>query len=722
LSSKLPKFLPPSPYVPFIRRFTDERALELAETQRLYRTVTTRFQASTWAAPDIVRQVNGYVADLARQLAEADGAQMPPQSICEAMDRSQISILSLETALFRTAIINDWSVLSLKEQVDLRRFLRAQEHFLANEDRVFQLLTTTLVNISAGLIASLPVLSGGQSGLSVPLHTFLDVNDVVDRIIGTLSQLELYDAGLFATLNDRIYRNICAASNVVPYEDHKRPLVTAGGSPLRGQELIDTYLRDTPFLDLLRTPIPFVIARKVFTEHGAIFAPAGHGKTQVLQSIIAGFLNEPDPPAMFILDSQGDMLRKIEKLAVFSGRLADRLLVLDPEDPEPPALNFFQLGSRKGAYDAQLFELFHYLFTAIDSDLTAKQATAVTYLLRLMSAIPNATIETLKDVMEEDPTPQRGASSALAMSASKYADVIFSLDRITQDFFRNQFFNKSAMGSTRQQVARRLYTILGNPIFVKMFAAQENRFSALRAMRERKIVLINTSQRELGSEASAVFGRFVIAQCLAAAYERGVVSEDELAILIVDEASEYFDEKTQRILEQARKFGLGLLFATQFLEQMPQNVKAAVNGNTSIKLAGPVSYHDATALSREMYTTPDFLRSMRKTASTTQFACYVRGLTPSAIELTIPFGTLENMPRMTDTAHLAFRESNRKRYGAQPVPEPTAPTPTTATTSYTADHSGKSPLTARPANQGKSAKAQATRESTDDDPSRAVDK
>ena len=43
---------------------------------------------------------------------------------------------------------------------------------------------------------------------------------------------------------------------------------------------------------------------------------------------------------MFIIDSHGDMLRKIERLAIFSTTLKDRLVIIDPEDPQPPALNF----------------------------------------------------------------------------------------------------------------------------------------------------------------------------------------------------------------------------------------------------------------------------------------------------------------------------------------------------------------------------------------------
>jgi len=523
-----------------------------------------------------------------------------------------------------------------------------------------------LTNVFSGIVAYLPRFADAAPVALVPLYALLDAHDLVDRIIGTLSRPELLDRGLLAGFNDQIYRNICAVSKVVPYEPLKRPLVPAADCDLPAAELIEAYLHDTPFRELLLSDVPFAIPDKSFREHAAVFAPSGHGKTQLLQHLICQFLDEPDPPALFVMDSQGDMLRKIERLEVFADRLKDRLVILDPEDMVPPALNFFQIGAASDSYDAQINELFSYLFTAIDSDLTAKQGTAVTYLLKLMRAVPCATIETLKDVMEE---PVKG------LEMSRYAEAIAGLDRITQDFFRNQFFEKSAMGATRQQVARRLYTILGNPKFVAMFAARENRFNARAAMDEKKIVLVNTSQRFLGQEASAVFGRFFIAQCLAAAYERGDIAEERrhLALLVIDEASEYFDAKTERILSQARKYGLGLLFATQYLDQMPSPVKAAMNANTAIKLAGPVSYNDAMMLAREMYTTGEFIRSMRAVDRRhTEFAGHVRGLTATAVKLTFPYGTLESQPRMDQQTWLALRAANRARYASPPTsyPEP----------------------------------------------------
>ena len=129
---RIPKPFPRnSAYTPFLRRFTDERATDLADTKMLYTNVSARFSGSVWAQDDIVDRVNSVIAEQV-----ADLVTLPPSPLSDAFDHCQLAVLALETTLFRSAVINDWSVLSLKEHVELRRYLRAQEHFLANEARV----------------------------------------------------------------------------------------------------------------------------------------------------------------------------------------------------------------------------------------------------------------------------------------------------------------------------------------------------------------------------------------------------------------------------------------------------------------------------------------------------------------------------------------------------------------------------------------------------------
>jgi hypothetical protein len=111
-------------------------------------------------------------------------------------------------------------------------------------------------------------------------------------------------------------------------------------------DLCDAYLRDTPFVEFLMRTIPFSIPERIRFEHTHIVAGTGHGKTQFLQSLILGDLQQPDPPALIIIDSQGEMLEKIQKLSLFAQPpLSERIVIVNPEDERPPALNMFAQAS-----------------------------------------------------------------------------------------------------------------------------------------------------------------------------------------------------------------------------------------------------------------------------------------------------------------------------------------------------------------------------------------
>ena len=398
---------------------------------------------------------------------------------------------------------------------------------------------------------------------------------------------------------------------------------------------------------------------------------SGHGKTQLLQRLILSDLQREKPPALIIVDSQGEMLRKIQKLDLFApgGKLADKLVLIDPEDVEhPPALNMFAMPtgrmlrysqSIKEQVEAGTIELFNYIFGAIAAELTSKQNTTFAYVTRLMLSIPGATIHTLRELFED-----KGKS----IDASPFAQHIRNLDLTSQGYFKNQFF-EGASAPTKQQIARRLYGVLRVQSFDRMFSAKENKLDMYEAMQSGKIILVNTSKALLKEDASALFGRYMIARVIAAAFERVALKAEQRnpAFLIIDEAAEYFDDNLEKLLSQARKFNVGLVIAHQHLDQLDERkLRAAVAANTSIKLAGGVSDKDARALAADMRTTPDFISGMTKRNRSTEFACYVRNYTGSAVRLQIPFGALEAAPEMSKAAEKALITKNRERYSVLP--------------------------------------------------------
>ena len=149
-------------------------------------------------------------------------------------------------------------------------------------------------------------------------------------------------------------------------------------------------------------------------------------------------------------------------------------------------------------------------------------------------------------------------------------------------------------------------------------------------------------------------------------------------------AQDYFDESIEQLLNQARKYKVGLILAHQNLDQFERGLLSAVMSSTSIKLAGGVSARDANAFAKEMRCDPDFIQGMRKRRDHTEFACWVKNETPRPLRLTVPFGELERRGN-GKREHDELLASNRQRYcadtgdAATPVTasrgKPTSPKP-----------------------------------------------
>ena len=79
--------------------------------------------------------------------------------------------------------------------------------------------------------------------------------------------------------------------------------------------------------------------QKVLKPDGYTFVSFDYPSTQQpisefaaqLQNLILSFLKEDDPPAMFIMDSMGTMLKLIERLEIFSEESVLAWLGLGPD-------------------------------------------------------------------------------------------------------------------------------------------------------------------------------------------------------------------------------------------------------------------------------------------------------------------------------------------------------------------------------------------------------
>lgn len=573
-------------------------------------------------------------------------------------------IVSLEKTIFTLPEIEDFKRLSMKEGMELRNFLRSKEWFHLNEEKALTRLGGCLCAIFGKIAETIPDISV-PSPFTIPvIYTLPEPRQYIDTIIGTLHEERYVDADLFAALRRRLQTNLYAVSDLAPGSN--KPFKTASKNDAPLDEIVDAYLGGTPFAGFFASPVPLKLTHEERFQHCHIVGGSGSGKTQLLQSLILHDLRSEDPPALVIVDSQGDLIDKVSRLE----GIEDRLILITPKEIEhPPALNIFEIDRRRlGTYDALTkeqvtagaIETFDYLFTGLlGADLTAKQGVFFRYVARLMLSLPetlgrNATILDMIRLMSE---------------VEPYRKAIEALPPIQREFFTRDF-EANTFEQTKEQIRYRLQGIIENPTIAALFTSPSTKVDLFTALNNGAVVLVDTA-KDLLKGASSHFGRIFIALTLQAVLERAAIPEDRRrsAFLVVDEAAEYFDQNIDDMLAQVRKYKLGCCFAHQHLDQCTPQLRASFAANTGIKMASGVSSSDARALAPDMRTTPDFILSQPRL----QFACHIRGVTPQAVAIPIEAGKLEREDRMSDTAYDEMRKRNRGRVSIERSEPPEAP-------------------------------------------------
>jgi hypothetical protein len=553
---------------------------------------------------------------------------------------------------------------------ELRDSLNRQRTLVEDFDGNCATLVETVTAFLQPIYAACPALlaQGDDSdGITVPTQLLPSIGNlgvVTETMLATILGDEAAAAALLPHLRSRLERNLIGASggNPADVQGFNRALKLPCQMDAKDPALVvASYLAGTPLLPLFDQTLNFTIQTKSRFEHHHIVAGSGHGKTQTLQYLIAHDLEAvaSGDRTVIVLDSQGDLIRNIANLAVFApaGLLHDRIVIIDPSDVEwPVSLNLFDVGMERLEGYAPLererltnsiLELYDFVLgTLLSAEMTQKQNVIFRYVTRLMLHIPNATIHTLRELMEPD-------------SQKKFADAIATLTGTAKQFFETEFASKE-FEQTKKQVLRRLWGILENQTFERMFAHPRSKLDLFAEMNAGKVILINTAKDLLKEQGTEIFGRFFIAMIAQAAQERATLpaSKRTPTIVYIDEAQDYFDRNIGLILAQARKYNVGMVLAHQYLGQLDPKLQEAFAANTAIKFAGGVSAKDARSLAPMLYCSPELIEAQPKGS----FAAHVRGQTKTAVPLSFPFGYLEDQPRMAKAERTALQRVMRDRY------------------------------------------------------------
>ena len=559
-----------------------------------------------------------------------------------------------------------------REAMAIREYLRRQIRFLQNYTANMTKLKSHMALVSRYLMTDIPMfVLEGDVAVSFLTTRYADLSPNLAQAIETIGTASFDDdleaMSLMETARRRFEANVMNVSKIdprLPPANRHRYIMPTGAKNLSGEELVEQYFIGTPYRAFYKTELPLPINEEARFEHSHILAGTGHGKTQFIQKWISHDLDiaARERRSIVVIDSQGDMISNIARLDCFHpeyGALRDKLVIIDPTDVQyPAAINMFALDEarlqsygpveREKVQNSAIALYEHFFGELLGAELTAKQGVVFKYLARLMLEIPNATILTLRDLVDDPKL------------FIPYMDKLQGSARV---FFAREFLDKS-FNQTRKQISKRLWGVLSIPAFERLFSATETKVDLFSKLNEGSVILINTSKDLLKQDGASLYGRFFLSMIGQAIMERATIPEAQRTptFLYIDECQDYFDDTVELLLTQGRKFKIGITLAHQYLDQLDTRGRSSVLANTSLKAAGGTNIKDSKILASEMRVDADQVLKMRKTNWESQFAFWMKHDLPEAITVSVPFGHLESQPRMDGEAFRQVLLENRERY------------------------------------------------------------
>ncbi|PIR66787.1 MAG: hypothetical protein COU51_02115 [Parcubacteria group bacterium CG10_big_fil_rev_8_21_14_0_10_36_14] len=181
-------------------------------------------------------------------------------------------------------------------------------------------------------------------------------------------------------------------------------------------------------------------------------------------------------------------------------------------------------------------------------------------------------------------------------------------DQIVYDFWTKEAEKaggEAALANMVPYITSKLNQFISNETMRPIIGQQNSAFNFREAMDSKKIILVNLSKGKIGELNSYLLGLIIVGKILAAALSRADLSEKERKsfYLYIDEFQNYTTDSISIILSEARKYGLGLIIAHQYIGQLTKggdtSIRDAVFGNAGTMVAFRIGADDAEYLERE---------------------------------------------------------------------------------------------------------------------------
>lgn len=391
-------------------------------------------------------------------------------------------------------------------------------------------------------------------------------------------------------------------------------------------------------------------------RHMYVIGKSGSGKTELMKSMVKQDIEEGR--GVCVIDPHGDFAD--DALAFVPRERADDVIYFSPADTERPlGLNMLEFDER---YPEQKTFVINEMLKIFDKlyDLKSTGGPMFEQYMRNAMLLIMDHPESGSTLMEIPRVLADEEFRAFKLSKCK--------TQVVKDFWQKEAQKAGGEASLQNMVpyiTSKLTPFISNDIMRPIIGQQKSAFNVRQAMDEGKILLLNLSKGKLGDINAYLIGMVLVGKILMASLSRADMDAAERKdfYLYIDEFQNFLTDSISAILSEARKYGLDLVIAHQFIGQLTQKgdtlIRDAIFGNVGSMMSFRVGPDDAEFLEKEF--APVF--NQYDLINVEAFTCNAKILIDNTASRPFNMKPYRAMPPEDKELPAMIRELSRYKYG-----------------------------------------------------------